>query len=88
MLLTFNHGPFIGEAIEGFLMQETDFPCELVIAEDCSTDDTREVIREYWQRHPDRIRVLLNRTNIGARHSSVRAYQRCHAGTHTRPARV
>ena len=77
MMLTFNHEPFIGEAIEGFLMQETDFSCELVIAEDCSTDKTREVIRKYWQQHPDRIRVLLNRTNIGARHSSVRAYQRC-----------
>ena len=77
LMLTFNHEPFIGEAIEGFLMQKTDFPCELVIAEDCSTDDTRAVIRKYWERDPDRIQVLLNRTNIGGRRSSARAYGRC-----------
>ena len=77
LMLTFNHGPFIGEAIEGFLMQETDFPCELVIAEDCSTDNTREVIRKYWERYPDRIRVLLNRTNIGGRRGGARAYRLC-----------
>jgi len=77
LMLTFNHERFIGEAIEGFLMQETDFPCELVIADDCSTDNTREVIRGYWERHRDRIRVLLNRRNIGAARTFVRAYREC-----------
>jgi len=77
LMLTFNHEPFIAEAIEGFLRQETDFPCELVITEDCSTDKTRAVIRRYCRQHPDRIRVLLNRRNIGARRTSLRGYQHC-----------
>jgi glycosyltransferase involved in cell wall biosynthesis len=77
VMLTYNHGPFIADAIEGFLMQKTDFPCELVIAEDCSTDDTRAVIRTYWERYPDRIRVLLNRRNIGGRQTNLRGYQYC-----------
>ena len=77
LMLTFNHGPFIAEAIEGFLRQKTDFPCELVIAEDCSTDDTRAVIRKYWERHPDRIRVRLNRRNIGGRRTNIHAYRSC-----------
>ncbi len=77
LILTFNHGPFVGQAIEGFLMQKTDFPCELVIADDCSTDNTREVIRRYWEPHQDRIRVLLNRRNIGGRRTIVRGYHAC-----------
>jgi len=77
LMLTYNHGPFIAEAIEGVLMQETNFPYELVIAEDCSTDNTRAVIRKYWERHPDRIRVLLNRRNIGGRLTNRRGYEMC-----------
>jgi glycosyltransferase involved in cell wall biosynthesis len=77
LITTFNHERFVAEAIEGFLMQEVDFPCELVIADDCSTDATRDVIRRYWERHRDRIRVLLNRRNIGGRRTFVRAYRAC-----------
>jgi glycosyltransferase involved in cell wall biosynthesis len=77
LILTYNHERFIGQAIEGFLLQKTDFPCELVVAEDCSTDGTRDVIRRYWEKHPDRIRVLLNRRNIGAARTYTRAYQAC-----------
>jgi pentatricopeptide repeat protein len=49
----------------------------LVIAEDCSTDGTRDVIRRYWEKHPDRIRVFLNRRNIGAARTFIRAYHAC-----------
>jgi glycosyltransferase involved in cell wall biosynthesis len=77
LILTYNHERFIGETIEGFLIQKTDFPCELVIADDCSTDATRDVIRRYWERYPDRIRVLLNRHNIGGLRTISRAYKAC-----------
>jgi glycosyltransferase involved in cell wall biosynthesis len=76
-ILTYNHERFIGQAIEGFLIQRTDFPCELVIADDCSTDGTQEVIRRYWEKDRSRIRVLLNRNNIGAWRSYSRAYRAC-----------
>lgn len=75
--LTFNHEHCVAEAIEGFLMQKTDFPCELVIAEDCSLDGTRDIIRRYWEKYPDRIRVLLNRHNIKGRRTIARAYAAC-----------
>jgi glycosyltransferase involved in cell wall biosynthesis len=73
LLITYNHERFVGQAIESVLMQKASFPWELVIAEDCSTDGTRDVIRRYRQKHPDRIRVLLNRKNIRARRTMVRA---------------
>jgi pentatricopeptide repeat protein len=77
LILTYNHERFIGQTIEGFLIQKTDFPCELVIADDCSTDGTRDVIRRCWEKHPDRIRVLLNRHNIGGLRTVSRAYHAC-----------
>jgi len=76
-MLTYNHEPFIADAIEGFLLQKTDFACELVITEDCSTDETRAVIQRYWERHPDRIRVSLNKRNVGARWTNIRGRQQC-----------
>jgi glycosyltransferase involved in cell wall biosynthesis len=77
LIITFNQERFIAQAIEGFLLQKTDFPCELVIADDGSTDGTRDAIRPYWQRYPDRIRVLLNRRNIGCGRTKVHAYRAC-----------
>ncbi len=46
-MITYNHEPYITQAIEGVLMQKTDFPFELVIGEDCSTDGTRERVLAY-----------------------------------------
>jgi glycosyltransferase involved in cell wall biosynthesis len=63
-ITTHDHENFIGEAIEGALMQETDFPYEIVILEDKSTDGTREIVCGYQQRHPDKIRLRLATENL------------------------
>jgi glycosyltransferase involved in cell wall biosynthesis len=60
LMLTFNHGPFIRQAVESALRQETNFPFEIVIGEDCSTDNTREVLRELDREHPGRLTLLLH----------------------------
>ncbi len=65
-LITYNHEKFLRQAIEGVLMQKTDFPWELIIADDYSTDSTREIILEYKNRFPDLIRPLLQQKNVGA----------------------
>ena len=77
LMLTFNQERFISESIESVLMQGTSTPCELVIAEDCSLDCTRDVIRRYWEKYPNKIRVLLNRHNIKGRRTIARAYAAC-----------
>jgi len=62
-MITCNHELYIRQAIEGVMMQQTDFEYELVIGEDCSTDKTREICFEYQQRFPERIRVLWSHEN-------------------------
>ena len=63
-MITYNHEPYIRQAIEGVMMQKTDFEFELVIGEDCSQDKTREICFEYQKKYPDRIRVLWWHENV------------------------
>jgi glycosyltransferase involved in cell wall biosynthesis len=77
LLITYNHEPYIGQAIEGVLFQETDFSIELVIGEDCSTDRTREIVMKYQKKHSDIIRVITSDQNVGARKNGQRTLQAC-----------
>lgn len=64
-LITYNHAPFIAQAIESVLMQQTLFDFELLIGEDDSLDGTRQIVTDYQARHPGRVRLLLNeRKNV------------------------
>ena len=63
-MITYNHEPYIRQAIEGVMMQKTDFEFELIIGEDCSQDKTREICFEYQKRYPDKIRVLWWHENV------------------------
>ena len=60
---TYNHEGYIGEAIEGFLLQETSFPVEILIHDDASTDGTAEIVRQYENRFPWLIKSLIQTEN-------------------------
>lgn len=64
-MLAYNHGPYIREAIEGVLNQRTTFPIELIIGEDCSSDETRQIVDTFAAARPDVIRVISSPTNVG-----------------------
>lgn len=57
-LMTYNHAPFIREAMDGIMMQETNFPVEVVVGDDFSTDGTLDIIREYKDTENIRIKIL------------------------------
>lgn len=65
-MITYNHEKYIRDAIEGVIVQKTDFPVELIIGEDCSKDKTRDICLGYKKKYPDLIRLQLPEKNNGA----------------------
>jgi glycosyltransferase involved in cell wall biosynthesis len=66
VMITYNHERYIAQAIESVLMQKVDFPIELIVGEDCSTDNTRELLLKYASLYPEVIRLILHERNVGA----------------------
>jgi len=62
-MLTYNHSGFIKQALDSVLMQETDFRFEVLINDDCSTDGTTAIVREYATAHPEYIRAFFHGVN-------------------------
>ncbi len=64
-MMAYNCEQYIAQAIEGIMMQETDFPYQLVIGEDFSTDATRQICEKYAQEYPNKIKLLPSERNWG-----------------------
>jgi glycosyltransferase involved in cell wall biosynthesis len=76
-MITYNHAAYIAQAIESVLMQETDFEVELVIGDDCSTDETQTLLRNYARRFPGIIKLLLQEKNIGMQRNAHKVTLAC-----------
>lgn len=61
--ITYNHEMFIADALESFLTQETDFPYEIIIRDDASTDKTAEIIKIYEEKFPTIIKPIYEEIN-------------------------
>lgn len=65
VMATYNQVAYIAKAIDSVLAQEANFNIEILVGDDCSTDGTTEVVREYYERFSDRIRFIARDKNIG-----------------------
>lgn len=74
--ITYNHEKFIEEALDSFLMQETNFPFEIVVDDDCSPDATAEIIKKYMQKYPNIMNVRLREKNVGSMQNFLENMQR------------
>lgn len=61
---TYNHQAYIEEALDSVLMQKTDYKFEVLVGEDCSTDETRNVLKQYEKKHPNKIKVFYRERNL------------------------
>lgn len=59
----YNHEKYIKDALEGFVMQKTNFAFEALVHDDASTDGTADIIREYAEKYPDIIKPILQTEN-------------------------
>ncbi len=74
--ITYNHEKYIEEALDSFLLQETDFPFEIVIDDDCSLDSTQEIIKIYCEKYPNIMNVNLRQDNVGSMSNFVENMKR------------
>ena len=73
LCLAFNHEKYIRDTIEGFLLQKTTFPIEIIINEDCSTDDTAVIIHEYEKKYPEIIKPIYHKKNVYSQGININA---------------
>lgn len=76
IFITYNHAPYVEKALRSVLEQETDFPFEVVVGEDCSTDGTQDILRKIAAEYPEheardasdrQVRLYLRSENSGGR---------------------
>lgn len=72
--VAYNHEKYIETALKSFLMQETNFPFEIIVGEDCSSDDTFNIISRYREKYPNLIKVISNKNNVGMHKNFFRVF--------------
>ena len=73
IVTTYNHEPYLAEALDAILAQQCNFGVEIVVGEDCSSDGTLGVCKKFAEQYPDAINLIVSSENIGWRAN----YHRC-----------
>lgn len=73
IVTTYNHEPYLADALDAILSQRCDFGVEIVLGEDCSSDGTLAVCKEYAEKYPENITLIVSAENVGWREN----YRRC-----------
>lgn len=76
-VITYNQQDTIRQTLDSILMQKGDFDLELVIGEDCSTDNTLAICQEYATQYPDKVVLLSGPQNLGITANYFRVLQAC-----------
>jgi glycosyltransferase involved in cell wall biosynthesis len=76
-IIAFNQAPFIRQAVESALRQSVNFDYEVIVADDCSTDATPEILAELERAHAPRLRVIRREKNLGVGANLAVTLQEC-----------
>lgn len=66
-IAVYNHARFLRRTLDSVLAQKTSFPVRIIAGDDCSTDGSREILKEYEQKYPGKFANVYHPTNIGLR---------------------
>jgi glycosyltransferase involved in cell wall biosynthesis len=74
---SYNRAETVGQTIDSILNQQCNFEFEIVIGDDCSTDNAREVLQGYQKQYPTKIKLLFHDTNLGLGANWATCVQHC-----------
>ena len=74
--ITYNHEKYIAEALESFVTQKTNFKFKVFVGDDCSSDGTSAIVREYANKYPDIIIPFIREANMGGNRNAIDLCQR------------
>jgi len=77
IVTSYNHEKYIMQCLESILKQKGDFQAEVIVGDDCSTDNTRKIIEEFRKRYPSMISVLPLEKNLGVTKNLKRCLDAC-----------
>ncbi|MGT2934885.1 glycosyltransferase family 2 protein [Streptococcus castoreus] len=69
----YNKAPWLSEALDSFLRQETTFGFDIIVIDDASTDHSRTILKEYQEKFPEKITLIVNEHNLGIAKTWVKA---------------
>ena len=75
LMPTYNKEDTLAKAIESVMMQKTDFDYKLIILDDCSSDRSNEIAKEYQQKFPEKIDIVRNEKNLKLLYSIINGYK-------------
>lgn len=76
-VITYNHEATIRQCLDSILNQLVDFDYEIVVGDDCSTDSTQSILREYATKYPNRFVLKLNPENEGVSRNNIHVLSCC-----------
>jgi glycosyltransferase involved in cell wall biosynthesis len=75
-VVTYNQEKFIGQCLQSIVDQVVNFDIEVIVADDCSTDGTRDIIKDFFNKYPKLIKPVLRDKNIGPGENYIDVHQR------------
>lgn len=76
-MITYNHEKYLSHALDSILMQKVNFEFEIVVGEDCSTDNTRRILLDYNNKYPHLFRLILQKSNVGSEINLIETISAC-----------
>lgn len=69
VMTTYNHGEYIKQALDSIFMQKVNFKYEIIVGDDCSQDNTLEILLKYKEEYGGVLRLFIRKVNMGSHHN-------------------
>lgn len=76
-ITAYNTEKYIRQCFDSVLSQEIEYPYEILVVEDHSTDQTKAIVQEYVEKHPEIFVAIYNEENLGYNRNYIKALNKC-----------